>query len=71
MSGGVAYVIDDDGTFERRCNMGMVELEPLEEQEDIELVLHDADATTCAYTKQHARLGHPRRLGSTVARSSK
>jgi glutamate synthase domain-containing protein 2/glutamate synthase domain-containing protein 1/glutamate synthase domain-containing protein 3 len=33
MSGGVAYVLDEDGTFEKRCNKGMVELEPLEEQD--------------------------------------
>ena len=39
MSGGVAYVINVDGTFERRCNMGLVDIEPLGEQEDIELVL--------------------------------
>ena len=26
MSGGVAYVLDPSGTFERRCNMAMVEL---------------------------------------------
>ena len=30
MSGGIAYVIDDDGLFARRCNRGMVELESLE-----------------------------------------
>ena len=28
MSGGIAYVLDEDGTFESRCNMSMVELEP-------------------------------------------
>ena len=38
MSGGVAYVIDTDGLFVRRCNTSMVELERLEEEEDIELV---------------------------------
>ncbi len=38
MSGGVAYVIDTDGLFARRCNTSMVELERLEEEEDIELV---------------------------------
>src|SRR5213075_1675261 len=26
MSGGVAYVLDEDKTFKQRCNMGMVEL---------------------------------------------
>jgi glutamate synthase (NADPH/NADH) large chain len=29
MSGGIAYVLDEDGTFEKRCNMAMVELEPV------------------------------------------
>ena len=28
MSGGIAYVLDEAGDFERRCNMAMVELEP-------------------------------------------
>jgi glutamate synthase (NADPH/NADH) large chain len=35
MSGGIAYVIDEDGTFETRCNMAMVELEPVPEEEMI------------------------------------
>jgi glutamate synthase (ferredoxin) len=38
MSGGVAYLLDEEGDFERRCNKGMVDLEPLEAPEDIELV---------------------------------
>ncbi|MCZ2109153.1 MAG: glutamate synthase large subunit [Dehalococcoidia bacterium] len=38
MSGGVAYVFDEDGTFANRCNMEMVSLEALEEEEDLELV---------------------------------
>ncbi|MDH3913085.1 MAG: glutamate synthase large subunit, partial [Rhodospirillales bacterium] len=29
MSGGVAYVLDESGDFEQRCNMAMVELEPI------------------------------------------
>jgi len=29
MSGGIAYVLDEDGSFEERCNMAMVELEPV------------------------------------------
>jgi glutamate synthase (NADPH/NADH) large chain/glutamate synthase (ferredoxin) len=29
MSGGVAYVLDQDGSFKRRCNMGMVGFEAL------------------------------------------
>ena len=35
MSGGVAYVLDVDGGFERRCNREMVDLEPLIEADDI------------------------------------
>ncbi|WP_306118733.1 MULTISPECIES: glutamate synthase large subunit [unclassified Roseitalea] len=40
MSGGVAYVLDEDGTFESRCNMAMVELEPVPEEDDILEKLH-------------------------------
>jgi glutamate synthase (NADPH/NADH) large chain len=38
MSGGIAYVLDRDGRFERRCNLEMVDLEPLVEAEDIDFV---------------------------------
>jgi len=38
MSGGIAYVLDEEGDFERRCNKGMVDLEPLEATEDREVV---------------------------------
>jgi len=31
MSGGVAYVLDQDGDFAVRCNRGMVDLDPLED----------------------------------------
>ncbi|MDD4912932.1 MAG: glutamate synthase large subunit [Sideroxydans sp.] len=32
MSGGVAYVLDEDGTFPQRCNMSMVQLEAIPEE---------------------------------------
>jgi glutamate synthase (NADPH/NADH) large chain len=35
MSGGIAYVLDEDGTFEERCNMSMVALEPVKEEDDL------------------------------------
>ena len=35
MSGGVAYIYDDSGDFGKRCNMGMVELEAVDVNEDI------------------------------------
>jgi glutamate synthase (ferredoxin) len=38
MSGGIAYVLDEEGNFERRCNTGMVDLEPLEGREDLDMV---------------------------------
>jgi glutamate synthase (ferredoxin) len=38
MSGGIAYVLDRAGTFRIRCNLGMVDLEPLEQPEDVALV---------------------------------
>jgi glutamate synthase (ferredoxin) len=38
MSGGLAYVLDVDGDFSRRCNPGMVDLDPLDDPEDIDLV---------------------------------
>ncbi|CAA7615237.1 glutamate synthase large subunit [Magnetospirillum sp. UT-4] len=34
MSGGVAYVLDEAGDFGKRCNMAMVELEPVVEEEE-------------------------------------
>jgi glutamate synthase (NADPH/NADH) large chain len=33
MSGGIAYVLDEEGDFSQRCNMAMVELEPIPEEE--------------------------------------
>jgi glutamate synthase (NADPH) large chain len=35
MSGGIAYVLDEKGDFDKRCNTDMVELEKLEDDEDI------------------------------------
>ena len=33
MSGGVAFVLDEKGDFRTRCNLGMVDLEPLDEDD--------------------------------------
>jgi len=33
MSGGIAYVLDEERTFEKRCNMSMIELEPVLDEE--------------------------------------
>jgi glutamate synthase (NADPH/NADH) large chain len=34
MSGGIAYVLDEDGSFEERCNLAMIELEPVPAEEE-------------------------------------
>jgi len=38
MSGGLAFVLDEAGDFKGRCNLGMVDLEPVVDTEDVELV---------------------------------
>ncbi|MDX1562173.1 MAG: glutamate synthase large subunit, partial [Gammaproteobacteria bacterium] len=35
MSGGIAYVWDRDGGFASKCNMGTIDLEPVEQDEDV------------------------------------
>jgi glutamate synthase (NADPH/NADH) large chain len=40
MSGGVAYVLDEAGDFAERCNMAMVELEPVPEEDYLLEKLH-------------------------------
>ncbi len=35
MSGGVAYVLDEDKSFESRCNMSMVDLQPVPQEEKL------------------------------------
>ena len=38
MSGGIAYVFDIDGDFRRRCNLGMVDIERLDQPDEIGFV---------------------------------
>ncbi|WP_245413677.1 glutamate synthase large subunit [Mangrovicella endophytica] len=40
MSGGIAYVYDEKGDFAERCNMAMVDLEPVPEEDDLLEKLH-------------------------------
>jgi glutamate synthase (ferredoxin) len=51
MSGGIAYVFDADGSFPRRCNRGMVDLELLTD-EDLEFV-RVAIMKHVTYTRSH------------------
>ena len=47
MSGGIAYVLDEDGSFTARCNLSMVDLEPVEEEDDLMRRFHqDGDLET-------------------------
>ncbi len=54
MSGGIAYVLDEQGAFPARCNMGMVDFEALAPADEIELRAMITE--------------HLRRTGSPVAR---
>lgn len=36
MSGGIAYVLDEEGNFEYYCNKGLVELSPVEDAADVQ-----------------------------------
>jgi glutamate synthase (ferredoxin) len=38
MSGGIAYVLDEEGDFKARCNPSMVGLHPLDDPEEIEKI---------------------------------
>jgi glutamate synthase (NADPH/NADH) large chain len=40
MSGGIAYVLDEHKLFAARCNLAMVELEPVPEEDDLMEKLH-------------------------------
>ena len=40
MSGGIAFVLDEGSEFERCCNLGLVELERVEDAADAELLRH-------------------------------
>jgi len=55
MSGGIAYVYDADGGFEGRCNLELVDLEELGEDDELELRALIAE--------------HQQRTGSLVARN--
>jgi len=43
MSGGIAYVLDEAGGFENRCNLAMVDLEPVEGEVEEMDKLHLSD----------------------------
>ena len=76
MSGGIAYVLDEDGTFETRCNLAMVELEPVPQEEDVaeqefgyDLESHGrVDVMADMTTKDAERLQHADRRSRALYR---
>ena len=71
MSGGVAYVLDSDGTFASRCNTAMVDLEPLDDDDEIALRARAAGPARGAHRQpgggRRARRAGRRRLARFVA----
>jgi glutamate synthase (NADPH) large chain len=55
MSGGIAYVLDREGTFDYFCNKGMIDIMPLREFEDQEFIIECLEK-------------HVKYTGSTVAK---
>ena len=68
MSGGIAYVLDEDGDFPRNCNLEMVKLYRLEDADEIEEV-REMIRKHAEYTHSERSLASARRLGRTWCRS--
>ncbi|MBL71152.1 MAG: glutamate synthase large subunit [Rhodobiaceae bacterium] len=73
MSGGIAYVLDDDGSFESRCNMAMVDLEPVTGNADAALdslkgdMRKDDAARLKRLLENHARYTNSKRAQDILA----
>ena len=39
MSGGIAYVLDEEDNFSSRCNLSMIDLEPVQAEQNLEELL--------------------------------
>jgi len=69
MSGGIAYVLDENGDFEARCNMAMVELEPVTGEIGNALTRLDTDMTQHDAERLHKLLeNHARYTNSERAK---
>jgi glutamate synthase domain-containing protein 2/glutamate synthase domain-containing protein 1/glutamate synthase domain-containing protein 3 len=55
MSGGIAYVLNVDGRFDKRCNLDLVDLEPLEDDDDVDLVYGLMERHAGYTGSEHAR----------------
>ena len=65
MSGGVAYVLDEDGQFEKRCNLAMVDIESLADKPAADSHLGKADTDILMSLIEH----HARYTGSERAKT--
>jgi len=72
MSGGIAYVLDETDDFKRRCNLAMVELEPIAEEDDaLEAMEHrggDLEAHGSVDIMANMTQGDARRLRVLIER---
>ena len=57
MSGGIAYVLDEDATFAERCNTALVDLEPLVADADEQLNCVRSSRSTCITPARRLRNG--------------
>lgn len=55
MSGGIAYVLDENQLFDTRCNLEMVDLEPVVEKEDREFLKTTIERHVKLTGSQHAK----------------
>ncbi len=68
MSGGVAYVLDDDGQFVHRCNTAMVSIEALQDKATVDSHLGKADTDiVLSLIERHARYSGSERAKTIVA----
>ena len=67
MSGGIAYILDEDGSFEKRCNKAQVELENISDNDDYvsekemdDMINHDSQRLRELIKKHHTYTGSSR-----------
>jgi glutamate synthase (NADPH/NADH) large chain len=75
MSGGIAYVLDESGSFDSRCNLAMVDLEPMTDEEDINAKVfhhaHDLEAHGMVDIMSDMSRFDGRRLHHLIARHAR
>jgi glutamate synthase (NADPH/NADH) large chain len=67
MSGGIAYVLDEDGEFQKRCNIQMVSLEQVDVDHEKELMTNMLEADESRL--KHYIQSHYSLTGSEIAKT--